>query len=75
MLELSPVGTIELSPGRQSWVHHETSLSPEGTAEGCPGWRRSLSSAVPSRLVVLQIQPRTIVLAKFSRPCGTEFPR
>jgi hypothetical protein len=33
MLELSPVGTIELSPGRQSWVHHETSLSPEGTVK------------------------------------------
>jgi hypothetical protein len=35
--ELSPEGTAESSPGRQSWVGMTTRNSPEGTAENVPG--------------------------------------
>ena len=35
--KLSPVGTAENSPGRQSWVGLSTAISPEGTTENDPG--------------------------------------
>ena len=48
-------------------------FSPAGTAEGCPGLRRGLRSAVPPGLVVLsKSNPGLTSWAKFSRPCGTE---
>jgi hypothetical protein len=36
-IEISPAGTAENSPGRQSWVHKLTETSPAGTAENAPG--------------------------------------
>jgi hypothetical protein len=34
---ISPVGTAENDPGRQSWVRLTTAISPVGTAENSPG--------------------------------------
>src|SRR6202044_2067708 len=36
-LQMSPVGTAECSPGRESWVRFEKRPSPAGTAENAPG--------------------------------------
>src|SRR5277367_2751456 len=35
--KLSPVGTAENSPGRESWVGLSTAISPVGTTENAPG--------------------------------------
>jgi hypothetical protein len=49
-------------------------FSPAGTAEGCPGLRRGLFSAVPAGLDRLfQTNPGLTSWAKFRRPYGTEF--
>ena len=52
-------------------------LSPAGTAESFPGWRRGLFSAVPSGPSrPFKSNPGLASWAKFSkfsRPCGTEF--
>ena len=49
-------------------------FSPAGTAEGYPGLRRGLFSAVPAGLGrALESNPGLASWAKFSRPCGTEF--
>src|SRR5580692_6837482 len=42
--KLSPVGTAENSPGRQSWVSHVPTSSPVGTAENVPGCNPGLLS-------------------------------
>jgi hypothetical protein len=48
-------------------------MSPAGTAEGCPGLRRSPFSAVPSGLGrPFKSNPGLASWAKFSRTCGTE---
>src|SRR6202044_3997114 len=36
-LQMSPVGTAESSPGRESWVEVRETPSPAGTAENAPG--------------------------------------
>src|ERR1700734_3004455 len=36
-LQMSPVGTAESSPGRESWVEVRETTSPAGTAENAPG--------------------------------------
>jgi hypothetical protein len=54
--ELSPEGTAESSPGRQSWVYIHTATSPAGTTENAPGrqsWVKLDPKRMPGRRTVL----------------------
>src|SRR5258708_19222050 len=54
--KLSPAGTPENSPGRQSWVGFEKGMSPVGTTENHPRTRRR--SAVEIRIVSVTVLKR-----------------
>ena len=49
--KLSPVGTVENSPGRQSWVGFKRTTSPAGTAENMPRRNPGQASPVPAGLI------------------------
>jgi hypothetical protein len=69
-LRLSPEGTAELSPGRQSWVNRKRGNPvPLGTGEIlCMSVQPSLTALVGS----LIFHPGLTSWAKFSRPFGTQ---
>ena len=65
---LSPAGTPELSPGRQSWVSREKCVVPQGRLNPFPA-----VSVVPAGLLELpDAFPGLTSWAKFRRPCVTE---
>jgi len=58
---ISPEGTAESSPGRQSWVYIPTETSPAGTTENAPG-RQSWVNPDRTRmlLAIIQCQPDSL---------------
>jgi hypothetical protein len=72
-LQLSPGGTAESSPGRESWVSVRQRVVPQGrlkiTQDAILGYfylRKGL-------ITIRSSQPRTMSWVTFSRPYGTSF--